>query len=357
MFTFGIGSSVNRYIIEGMARVGMGEPFIITKPGEARERAEKFRRLIQTPVLTRIGVNFGGFEVYDVEPPGIPDVLADRPVIVFGKWRGLPRGTIHVQGITGTRSLTRDIDVSTAKPIKTNGALRYLWARHRIALLSDYNRLRPNDERVEQVTDLGLEYNLLTAYTSFVAIDTQVRLKDGRATTVTQPLPLPQGVSDLAVGRGSFAQKAGSPTAPSANWMGTKGMIRERCGEQGKDKQVTADEERLEPALKGIHVELGKIAVTQGLSKKAVHTLLTQHIHSIKPCLKQALKKGPVHKGKVVLCFVIDPSGRVTTMRVLESQVKSRELEHCMVQQLRALLFPAPEGGKKITVTAAFSFR
>ncbi len=357
MFPFGIGSSVNRYIIEGMARVGMGEPFIITKPGEAQERAEKFRKLIQTPVLIRVGVNFGRLEVYDVEPPSIPDVLADRPVIVFGKWRGLPRGTIHVQGITGTRSFMRDIDVSSAKPLKTNAALRYLWARHRIALLSDYNRLRPNDERVEEVTDLGLRYNLLTAYTSFVAIDNVARLKDGQATTVRQPLPLPQGVSDLAVGRGSFAQKAGSRAAPSSNWMGIKGMMKESCGEHRKDKQVTSDEELLEPALEQIHVELRKITVTQGLSKKAVHRLLTQHIHSIKLCLERALNKGSVHKGKVVLCFVIDPSGRVTKMRVVESQVKSTGLEHCMVQKLGALFFPAPEGGKKVTVTATFSFR
>ncbi len=64
------------------------------------------------------------------------------------------------------------------------GALRYLWARHRITLLSDYNRLKASDERVQEVTNLGLTYNLLTAYTSFVAVDTQVRLEDGRSHTL-----------------------------------------------------------------------------------------------------------------------------------------------------------------------------
>ncbi len=52
MFAFGIGSGVNRHIIEGMARVGMGEPFVITKPEEAKAKAEKFRSLIASPVLT-----------------------------------------------------------------------------------------------------------------------------------------------------------------------------------------------------------------------------------------------------------------------------------------------------------------
>ena len=74
--TFGIGSSVNRFLIEGMARVGMGEPFVITSPEEAAGKARKFRKLIESPVLTGTKIDFDGFEVYDIEPPSIPDVLA-----------------------------------------------------------------------------------------------------------------------------------------------------------------------------------------------------------------------------------------------------------------------------------------
>ena len=101
MFAFGIGTAVNRHLIEGMARAGMGEPFVITKPDEAPAKAEAFRTLVQSPVLTRIKADFGGFDVYDLEPASIPDVLADRPVIIFGKWRGKPEGTITIKGISG----------------------------------------------------------------------------------------------------------------------------------------------------------------------------------------------------------------------------------------------------------------
>ncbi len=200
MFAFGIGSSVNRHIIEGMAHVGMGEPFIITKPDEASVKAERFRTMIQSPILTGVKANFNGFAAYEVEPVSIPDILAERPVIVFGKWRGKPQGAITVTGISGEGKYTEAIDVSVVQPSRKNSALRYLWARHRIALLSDYNKLRSDDKRIKEVTDLGLAYNLLTAYTSFVAIDTEVRNVDGKPTTVMQPLPLPQGVSDYAVG-------------------------------------------------------------------------------------------------------------------------------------------------------------
>ena len=200
MFAFGIGSSVNRFLIEGMARMGQGEPFVLTNPEQAPAQADKFREYIQNPVLTQIDLDIDGFKAYDIEPPSIPDVLAERPVIYFGKWKGDPKGILTLSGYSGDEKYIQKFDVSDVGPRQENAALRYLWARHRIQVLGDYNLLQPDDERVEVITDLGLQYNLLTQYTSFVAIDSEVRNTEGDSTTIKQPLPLPQGVSDLAVG-------------------------------------------------------------------------------------------------------------------------------------------------------------
>ncbi|MCX5883967.1 MAG: VIT and VWA domain-containing protein, partial [Deltaproteobacteria bacterium] len=204
MFAFGIGTSVNRFLIDGIARAGMGESFIIANPSEAASKAEKFRKYIQSPVLTRVKTDFEGFEVYDVEPPAVPDILAERPVIIFGKWKGAPKGTIRLSGISGDRPYSASIDAGSVKPSPVNSALRYLWARHRISVLSDYDKLSHDDSRVKEITQLGLDYNLLTEFTSFVAIDSLPRNVDGKSTTIKQPLPLPQGVSDLAVGGGGM---------------------------------------------------------------------------------------------------------------------------------------------------------
>jgi len=101
VFCFGIGSSVNRYLLEGVARAGQGEPFVVTKPAEAEAAAATFREYIESPVLTGIEVTFSGFDAYDVEPARVPDLFARRPVVVFGKWRGRPQGTIELRGRTG----------------------------------------------------------------------------------------------------------------------------------------------------------------------------------------------------------------------------------------------------------------
>jgi Ca-activated chloride channel homolog len=198
-FAFGIGGSVNRFLIEGVARAGRGEPFIVTEPGEAEAAASRLRRYIDTPVLTGVDVKFHGFDVYDVEPGQVPDLFASRPIVMFGKWRGEPAGSIEVTGTTGQGAYQKWIAVSSATSDPHHAALRQLWARTRIAELSDFGPTAPSDDRVAEITSLGLTYNLLTRYTSFVAVQEIVRTSEPGA-DVNQPLPMPQGVSDLAVG-------------------------------------------------------------------------------------------------------------------------------------------------------------
>ena len=202
LFAFGIGTGVNRFLIEGLARAGQSEPAIITKPAEAAAAAERFRQYIASPVLTQIKAEIEGFKAYDVEPLSIPDILAERPVILFGKYHGEARGKIGIKGRAGSKKYATAVDPGTVRPEPRNAALKYLWARERIKVLDDYNSVSYGDTSgVVEVTRLGLQYNLLTAYTSFVAIDEEIA-NDGtvKPTTVKQPSPLPAGVSDLAVG-------------------------------------------------------------------------------------------------------------------------------------------------------------
>jgi Ca-activated chloride channel family protein len=200
VFSFGIGSSVNRYLIEGIAKAGLGEPFVVTKPEEAYPLAEKFRQYIQSPVLTGIELNKRGFDAYDIEPASIPDLFAKRPVVVFGKYRNNAEGVIEVSGQSGSGEYVQSINVSDTKPLETNNALKYLWARTRIAQLSDFNFNNNSEENKKEVTSLGISYNLLTANTSFVTVREVVVNPEGQSKDVNQPLPLPENVSNLAVG-------------------------------------------------------------------------------------------------------------------------------------------------------------
>ncbi len=200
LFAFGIGSSVNRYLIEGMAKSGQGEPFVVTSPSEASETADRFRDYISSPVLTDIQVAFDGFETYDLEPPQMPDLFADRPLVLFGKWRGPVQGEVKVTGVSGQGAFSQSLPIRDLDNNASNRALRYLWARTRLARISDFDGDRRDADRKAEIVTLGLTYNLLTDHTSFVAVHDVVRNTTGDGKDVKQPLPLPEGVSNLAVG-------------------------------------------------------------------------------------------------------------------------------------------------------------
>ncbi|WP_218510062.1 VIT domain-containing protein [Variovorax sp. dw_308] len=224
LFSFGIGSSVNRHLMEGLARAGMGEPFVITDPVQAPEQAARFKRMVESPVLTHVKATFGGLDVYDVEPSALPDVLGERPVIVFGKWRGEARGRVIIEGQAASGPYRQEVAIDAGTRQDT-AALRTLWARHRIAALSDQESIEPTDVIAKRITDLGLRYSLLTQYTSFIAVDKVVRNPAPQdAASVDQPQPLPKGVSELAVG-GAPTLGAEVPSTPEPELLGAVAVV------------------------------------------------------------------------------------------------------------------------------------
>ncbi len=201
LFAFGIGGAVNRHLIEGMAHVGRGEAFIVTEDKYAKGTADRFQKYIQHPVMTDIEVDFDGLEVYEVVPRQVPDLLASRPIYIFGKYRGMPKGEVTVTGMTAQGPYRRSLNLQPPMQPKEHVALRYLWAREKIRWHEDFVQLAHTPERIEEITQLGLRYHLLTNYTSFIAVDHQeVAHAQGPPTKVKQVLPMPQGVSSYAIG-------------------------------------------------------------------------------------------------------------------------------------------------------------
>lgn len=206
-FAFGIGSSVNRHLIEGLARAGKGEPAVVLHPGEAAATSARFRRQIERPVLTDIRIEWEGFAVEAVEPVDVPDLFAERPLRITGKFAGDPKGKLHVRGRRGGEKLHAVIDIAEAAASGTNHpAVPILWARERVGSLLPNGEEKVDPRTREEVLSIGLEYALLTPFTSFVAVDHQSVPTGTEARAVVQPLPLPHLVSVSAIGGGSVPE-------------------------------------------------------------------------------------------------------------------------------------------------------
>jgi len=233
VWSFGIGTSVNRHLMDGIAKAGQGEAFTILGPDQAAAAAAKFRAYVETPVLTNVKVAFDGLQAYDVEPKVLPDVFASRPVLVWGKYKGAPTGKVTLTGVSGRGRFVSTLDTAQATPDKANSALRYLWARNEISELSDFFN---QDKNKDAVTKLGLEYNLLTKFTSFIAVQDVVRTTQG-STDVTQPLALPAGVTDSAIAQTDSMEVGAEPpfawliviVAGIAVWVGYKSRNKGRA--------------------------------------------------------------------------------------------------------------------------------
>lgn len=324
-FAFGIGSGVNRYLIEGIARVGKGEPFIVTGEEEGKETAQKFMDYIQNPLLTDIKVSFDGFDAYDVEPIAMPDLFAERPLVLFGKYK-TARGEIMVTGRTPGGDYVKKIAVKPLAENPKNEALMYLWAREKIARLADYGQV--GEDVAKDVTELGLAYHLMTDYTSFVAVDKIVR-ETGEVVTVKQPLPLPQGVSDYAVG-GNAPRGMGMSSLP------VKACEARKDEDNGLAQTVTAP---------SIYVTGG--SVPAGASLDDVEDAIYA---GIKTALEDLFKKWELEKAVITLQV---ENGKVKTL-----SVKSFTGKKCAASDLeknfKKLNLPAGVNGK-IEITLEYS--
>lgn len=201
-FSFGIGNAVNEYLIKGIATAGLGESFIVTDAEDAIATADRFRTYIQSPLLTDIQITYNGFDVYDVEPSVPSTLFAQKPIVLFGKWKGEPKGTITITGKKGKEDYIQEIKAEDVTAYEKGDAIRYLWARMRLERLMDYGYSKDDPSVKEEVTQIGLNYSIMTPYTSFIAVVEEIRNPEGNSTDVDQALPLPLQVSNLSVGGG-----------------------------------------------------------------------------------------------------------------------------------------------------------
>jgi Ca-activated chloride channel family protein len=201
LFALGVGTSVNRYLIDGMARIGHGEPFVVLHDDEAPPVVEKLIKVVSQPALTNLEIDWGGLPVSDVVPAHPPDLFAERPIVVAGRVQGKGASTVTVRGLLAGHPFEQKVDVRLpdAAEAGQSEALSYLWARRRIGELADRRIEREEDPAIKQeITEIALAYNLMSEFTSFVAVSPDVRNRTGKHATVAIPVPLPEGVGPSA---------------------------------------------------------------------------------------------------------------------------------------------------------------
>ncbi|GMU91720.1 MAG: hypothetical protein AMXMBFR4_07780 [Candidatus Hydrogenedentota bacterium] len=314
VFSFGIGDSVNRFLIEGMARAGRGEAEIVTLASDGDSAAKRFHERIQNPLLTDISLEVSGLEIDEVFPStdAIPDLFSARPLILTGRYGKPGVGTITLRGRTARGPYERTIPVTLPASEPDHDVLAPLWARQRIEWLMEQDWLgiqlgKANRDVKADITKLGLEFGLVTQFTSFVAVEDRVITEGGRPKTVEVPVEMPNGVSyDGIFGEATEADVAQVVALRSLGYVGgaqapasalplparpqsveTLGRARKSAtmaesmaenrptdsmdlkNQEGASTRVRADESKLHSSLVGLAAKVVRGNYTEGKVKVA----------------------------------------------------------------------------------------
>ncbi|HEY7547698.1 MAG TPA: VIT and VWA domain-containing protein, partial [Blastocatellia bacterium] len=167
VFSFGIGSSVNRFLLDKMAEEGRGEVEYVTLSDDGSAAAKRFHERVRSPLLTDISIDFGNLPVSDVYPQRIPDLFSAKPLVITGRYTGGGSGVIKLRGKAAGREFVRDISVDLPREEPRRDVLAKLWARARIDELmrQDYNGIQQGTPRIEikeEMTQIGLDFRLMT---------------------------------------------------------------------------------------------------------------------------------------------------------------------------------------------------
>jgi len=203
VFAFGIGSSVNRFLLDNMAKHGRGEVEYVALNDDGSAAARRFHERVRNPLLTDISVDWNGMPVTDVYPKTIPDLFGAKPVILTGRYGGDGRGVIRLKGKMSGRDFVREIPVDFSSK-ESHTVLATLWARTRVDELmsQDFNgaqRGTMRDDVKQSIIQLGLDYRLMTQFTSFVAVEEMIVTDGGQPRRIDVPVEVPEGVSRNAI--------------------------------------------------------------------------------------------------------------------------------------------------------------
>lgn len=200
LFSFGIGSSPNRFLIEKMAEEGRGASEIVLLEADSKLVAERFYNRIRNPVLTDISIDWGGLPVAkdEVYPKLVPDLFSSQPLVLKGCYDRAATGKITIHGKLNGQPWSQTLEANLPKSRSDNDSLATIWARARIDDLMSKDWMGaqtgngdPNIK--DDIVNVALQYNLMTQYTSFVAVEKMVVTQGGKSVTVAVPVEMPEG--------------------------------------------------------------------------------------------------------------------------------------------------------------------
>ena len=196
IFCLGVGSSVNRYLLDRAAEIGRGEAFYVRQDENSDKVINQFFQRVDKPALAHVEIDWGSLDINSLYPAKIPDLWAGQPILIHGRYGNGGKSTVTVNGELAGQRYVQKLSVELPQNELSNEAMATIWAREKIhQLMNKMVRAGQTPDLIEQVTKVGLDFKLMTQWTSFVAVEERIVNVGGKLQTIVQPVELPEGVS------------------------------------------------------------------------------------------------------------------------------------------------------------------
>jgi Ca-activated chloride channel family protein len=204
IFAFGIGESVNRNLLDKIAKEGRGEVEYVSLTDDGSAAAQRFHKRVRNPILTDVEIEWNEMPVADIYPRKIQDLFTAKPVVIHGKYSQAAQGAIRLKGKVAGQDFVREINLNLPETEIGHDTLATLWARTRIDDLTNQSlKFNQNEESqlalkqttTNEIAELGLKYKLLTEFTSFVAVEGKVVTEGGKPRRIEVPVEIPAGMN------------------------------------------------------------------------------------------------------------------------------------------------------------------
>lgn len=209
VYPVAMGSAPNDYLIQRAAEIGRGFSMRITNQDNAAEIAKRFAARISYPIMTDLAIDWGKLKVKDIIPEPLPDLYADRPLVLIGRYEKAGTARVKLTGNIVGQPVVSEFDLELPENENAHDSLPVLWARARIRQLTNKEIGNISRSTRDQITEIGLKYQLVTDYTSFIAVERDVPGDLSKALR-TQPvlLAIPEGMEHMF----DNASQAGQPS-------------------------------------------------------------------------------------------------------------------------------------------------
>ncbi len=352
LFSIGVGSSVNRYLIEGLAEEGRGYATYVGLDQDPQAAVEDVYNKINNPYLVNISIDWGNLDVTEVYPSEIRDLYDGEPLVVVGRYGEHGRDDITISGTLNGRHWQRTLGVRLVSRGGTDAADR-LWARqkihhlNRLVLDSGYSG-KSSDGLIEQIIGVSLDYEVLCEQTAFVAVDSYERADGSNPETIAIPVNMPEGVAYSGVSGGAsrsnmFRNAQPAPSVVSGG-SGSVGMgITQTAEVQREELMDSCDDLEYEY----VTVYMATISSIDDYLDARPSIFRSMILTLIRELNNSGVVLNP---GEIKLQISCDSSGKITAIRISESSAQSNEIVEILENFLIGEVIQGVSGGVSAVV-------